>query len=84
MPMYVFTCRECGPFELTRPMAQAGGAAYCPACHREARRVFTPPGLARLATPMRRALETEEASAHEPQVVTRKTGRPLPRPHRAS
>jgi hypothetical protein len=39
--------------------------------------VFTPPRLTRLATPVRRALETEEASAHEPRVVTGKRGRPL-------
>jgi putative FmdB family regulatory protein len=79
MPVYVFTCRECGSFELSRPMAEAGAAAYCPACHGEARRVFTPPSLRRLAMPMRRALEKEEASAHEPRVVTEKSGRPLRR-----
>jgi hypothetical protein len=28
---------------------------------------------------MRRVLEKEEASAHEPRVVTEKRGRPLPR-----
>jgi hypothetical protein len=27
---------------------------------------------------VRRVLETEEASAHEPRVVTQKAGRPLP------
>jgi hypothetical protein len=43
--------------------------------------VFTPPRLTRLATPVRRALETEEASAHEPRVVAEKRGRPL-RQHR--
>ena len=79
MPVYVFTCGECGPFELSRPMADAGRGAHCPVCLREARRVFTPPGLTRLATGLRRALETEEASACEPRVTTRKSGRPLPR-----
>jgi putative FmdB family regulatory protein len=82
MPVYVFSCRDCGPFELSRPMAETGNAAHCPICLREARRIFTPPGLARLATPVRRVLETEEASAHEPRVVTQKRGRPLPR-HRS-
>jgi putative FmdB family regulatory protein len=77
MPVYVFACAECGPFELARPMAQASSRACCPECRREARRVFTPPRLARLATPMRRAMETEEASAHQPRVVTEKQGRPL-------
>jgi putative FmdB family regulatory protein len=77
MPVYVFACHECGPFELTRPMAEAGSRACCPTCQREARRVFTPPRLTRLAAPMRRAMETEEASAHEPRVVTEKHGRSL-------
>ena len=78
MPRYVFSCRDCGSFELTRPMADTGRAAHCPSCLREARRIFTPPRLVRLATGVRRALETEEASAHEPRVVTQKHGRPLP------
>ena len=82
MPVYVFTCHECGTFELSRPMSETGKAAQCPVCLREARRVFTPPGLTRLARPVRQALETEEASAHEPRVVTEKPGRPLPR-HRS-
>jgi putative FmdB family regulatory protein len=77
MPVYVFTCHECGTFELSRPMAETGKAAQCPTCLREARRVFTPPGLMRLAAPVRQALETEEASAHEPRVTTQKSGRPL-------
>jgi putative FmdB family regulatory protein len=77
MPVYVFACQECGSFELARPMAEASSRACCPTCEREARRVFTPPRLARLAAPMRRALDTEEASAHEPRVVTEKRGRPL-------
>ena len=81
MPVYVFACDEDGSFELARPMAEANSRACCPTCQREARRVFTPPRLTRLAAPMRRALETEEASAHEPRVATEKRGRPL-RQHR--
>ncbi|HEY7144979.1 MAG TPA: zinc ribbon domain-containing protein [Streptosporangiaceae bacterium] len=78
MPVYVFSCRDCGTFELSRPMADAGDAARCPACRGESRRVFTPPGLARLDRPVRRVLENEEASAHEPEVVSQRRGRPLP------
>jgi len=51
MPVYVFTCHECGSFELARPMTEASSRACCPTCEREARRVFTPPHLARLAAP---------------------------------
>lgn len=79
MPVYVFTCHECGTFELSRPMAETGKAAQCPICLREARRIFTPPGLTRPARPVRQARETEEASAHEPRVVMEKPGHPLPR-----
>lgn len=77
MPVYVFACHECGSFELTRPIAEANSRACCPTCQRQAKRVFTPPRLTSLAAPMRRALETEEASAHEPRVVSEKRGRPL-------
>jgi putative FmdB family regulatory protein len=81
VPLYAFTCEGCGPFELVRPMAEASAAAACPACGAEARRLFTPPGLALVARPARRALELEEKSAHEPDVVTEKRGRPMPHRH---
>ena len=80
MPVYVFACPVCGRFELTRPMARVAEEARCPDCRHEARRVFTPPSLPALTSGVRRALETEEASAHEPAVVTQKRGRPVPRP----
>jgi putative FmdB family regulatory protein len=81
VPLYAFTCEGCGPFELVRPMAVASASAAGPACGAEARRVFTPPGLARFARPARRALDLEEKSAHEPDVVTEKRGRPMPHRH---
>jgi putative FmdB family regulatory protein len=84
VPIYAYTCAGCGPFELVRPMAESGSAARCPTCEIEARRVFTPPGLARLATPVRSALELEEKSAHEPVVTAEKRGRPLPHRHAAA
>jgi putative FmdB family regulatory protein len=81
MPLYPFMCEGCGPFELARPVAEAGAAAACPSCGAGARRVYSPPGLALLAKPMRRALDREERSAHEPDVATTKAGRPLPHRH---
>jgi putative FmdB family regulatory protein len=83
VPLYAFMCDGCGPFDVDRPMAEASAAAACPTCGEEARRVFTPPGLALLARPMRRALDLEEKSAHEPEVVTEKRGRPMPHRHDA-
>jgi putative FmdB family regulatory protein len=81
MALYAFACAGCGPFELARPMAQAAEPACCPRCGAPARRVFTPPGLALLAKPLRRALDAEDRSAHEPDVVTERRGRPLPHVH---
>lgn len=84
MPIYAYTCAGCGPFDVMRTMAEVGAPARCPECGSEARRVFSPPGLALLATPVRRALDMEEKSAHEPEVVSEKRGRPLPHRHTPS
>ena len=81
MPVYAFTCAGCGLFDVVRPMAQVGAPARCPACGGDARRVFTPPGVTLLARRVHRALDMEEKSAHEPEVVSQKRGRPLPHWH---
>jgi putative FmdB family regulatory protein len=81
VPIYAFTCGPCGPFEVTRTVAEAGDPASCPTCGEDARRVFTPPGIALLAQPVRRLLDLEQKSAHEPAVVSEKTGRPRPHTH---
>jgi putative FmdB family regulatory protein len=84
MPVYAFSCAACGGFELRRPMAQAAEPASCPACGTDARRVFHPPGLARLARPVRGMLDMEEKSAHEPAVVTEKRGRARAHAHEST
>jgi putative FmdB family regulatory protein len=83
VPIYAFTCAGCGSFEVWRPVVQAGApaSASCPGCGCEGRRVFSPPGLALLSRPLRRTLDYEEKSAHEPDVVAGKRGRPLPHKH---
>lgn len=84
MPVYAFTCAACGPFDVVRPMVEAGAPADCPSCGGDARRVFSPPGLVLLAAPVRRALDLQEKSAHEPDVVMQKRGRPMPHRHAPS
>jgi putative FmdB family regulatory protein len=84
MPVYAFTCEGCGHFDVIRPMAEAGEPARCPGCGSDARRGFIPPGIALLARPVRRALDIEEKSAHEPEVVSEKSGRPTPHRHAPS
>jgi putative FmdB family regulatory protein len=81
VPVYAFSCGDCGSFEVVRPMAEASRRASCPDCGEAARRVYTPPGLTHIAAPLRRALDGEEKSAHEPAVVSQKQGRPMPHGH---
>lgn len=81
MPVYAFACDRCGGFDVVRPMAEATVPATCPACGSRARRVFTPPGLRTLSPAVRTGREMEEKSAHEPDLVATKRGRPLPHRH---
>jgi putative FmdB family regulatory protein len=81
VPLYAFACGRCGPFEAFRPVQEAAAAAVCPGCGAPARRRYTPPGIALMARPLRHARDREERSAHEPEVVGRKAGRPLPHRH---
>ena len=84
MPLYAFSCATCGGFDMTPPRRRRRRPGGVPDCGRQGRRVFTPPGLARLATPLRGALDREEKSAHAPEVVSQKRGRPMPHAHGAS
>jgi putative FmdB family regulatory protein len=81
MPIYAFDCRMCGPFDVVRGMVDASLPAACPSCGEESRRVYTPPGLALMPGPLRRARDHEEKSAHEPDVVAERRGRPMPHRH---
>jgi putative FmdB family regulatory protein len=81
VPIYAFTCPGCGPFDVSRAVADAGAPASCPNCGALARRVFSPPGLALLRKPVRGLLDLEEKSAHAPEVVAHKSGRALPHKH---
>jgi putative FmdB family regulatory protein len=81
VPIYEFTCARCGTFDVARSVSEVAEPARCPGCGDAGRRRFTPPGVALLSTPVRRGLELEERSAHEPAVVSNKHGRPLGHRH---
>jgi putative FmdB family regulatory protein len=70
MATYSYRCAGCGPFDVIRPIGRALPAEPCAMCGDQARRVFTAPMLARTSAPLARALRAQEASAHEPRVVT--------------
>lgn len=69
MPSYRYRCDGCGPFEVRRSLTEPDTGQCCPACDRRARRVFEAPAVRGMASGMRRALEAQERSAHQPAVV---------------
>jgi putative FmdB family regulatory protein len=78
VPVYAFECAPCGPFELIRSIGERSTPAPCPTCGAEGRRVYSPPGLTRTPAGLSRLRDTEERSAHEPDVVAQPTGAKLP------
>lgn len=70
MVIYQYRCARCGPFDLALPMGGARPESRCTRCDGTARRVYTAPALTRPGAPLTRALDAQEASRHEPQVVS--------------
>jgi putative FmdB family regulatory protein len=70
MATYQYRCPGCGTFDVIRPMGRALPEEPCETCDRQARRLYTAPMLPRTSVPLARALRAQEASAHEPRVVT--------------
>ncbi|MGY1495224.1 FmdB family zinc ribbon protein [Streptomyces sp. QTS52] len=70
MATYQYRCPGCGTFDVIRPMGRALSEEPCETCGHQAHRVFTAPMLPRTPLPLSRALRAQEASAHEPRVVT--------------
>jgi putative FmdB family regulatory protein len=82
MPLYQFSCENCGPFECWRPLAEASVPMICPECQAIARRVYTTPGLVKTPPALARALYRSEKSAYEPDVLRRE--RPAPQEEKPS
>jgi putative FmdB family regulatory protein len=69
MPTYAYECRSCGPFDAQRLIADADEPLLCTQCGEPARRRFAAPAFRR-ASPLTRALDAQDRSAHAPDVVT--------------
>ncbi len=77
MPLYEFRCNDCGSFDRAFPMTTVPDALACPACGvAAARRPGGSPG--RGSSPIARAVEATQRSAHEPGLVRQ----PPPRANR--
>ena len=70
MAIYEYRCEDDGGFELIRPLGTQPGSAPCPACGREAPRLFSAPMLTRSPRAVVAAIDHAEKSRHEPEVVT--------------
>ncbi|MBM4259628.1 MAG: zinc ribbon domain-containing protein [Deltaproteobacteria bacterium] len=68
MPIYEFSCRSCGLFEVQRSVREATTSVPCPSCHASASRVLSAPVL----MPTSRAAQRQRTSGTPPQVVQRR------------
>ena len=70
MAIYDYRCDRDGAFDVTRPLGAAPASMACPACASEAARVFSSPMLSLAPRALVAALDHEEKTRHEPDVVT--------------
>ena len=68
MPVYDYLCPECGPFEVSRPMAEYKLPHDCPACGFSSSRITSAPQLNIMPGSLRKAHARNEKSAHAPKV----------------
>ena len=70
MAIYEFRCERDGAFDVTLPIGTAPASIACPVCAGEAGRVFSSPMLSLASPEIMGALEHEEKTRYEPDVVT--------------
>jgi putative FmdB family regulatory protein len=77
MPLYNYECRRHGTFSDWFSMSESENPTPCPVCGKLARRSVSAPYLG-IDSGLREAHGTNEKSAHEPRVVRRRRGDPIP------
>lgn len=70
MPVYDFTCENCGDFRELRTINERNDPTTCPTCSRVGRRLILAPNLALMNPIKRKATAINEKSRHEPRVST--------------
>ncbi|MBX3743366.1 MAG: zinc ribbon domain-containing protein [Akkermansiaceae bacterium] len=68
MPVYDFTCGDCGDFREVRSIDERNNPARCPDCRKAARRMILAPNLGLMNPVARKASAVNEKSRHEPRV----------------
>lgn len=88
MPVYAYSCAECGPFECRRAVEQSSDPLTCPRCTTPARRLYTAPATPSRVGALGAGSDRERATIRramsgEPTHTGRPSGTPVPRqPHR--
>jgi putative FmdB family regulatory protein len=70
MAIYEYRCGSHGVFEVLRPIGTAPASVACAVCAGESIRVFSNPMVSFAPRALVAALDHEEKSRHEPEVVT--------------
>jgi putative FmdB family regulatory protein len=68
--IYEYRCERDGAFEVNRPIGTAPTSIACPACAGDAGRVFSRPMVSLAPRALVAALDHEEKTRHEPELVT--------------
>ncbi|WP_340151489.1 zinc ribbon domain-containing protein [uncultured Sneathiella sp.] len=67
MPIYRYSCENCGPFDDMAHISDYAKPGCCPTCGANAPRMMSAPRLAIMEAGTRHAHATNEKSAHEPK-----------------
>lgn len=74
MPIYEYKCPQCGVFERQYPMSQTPKTVPCASCNMNAHKILSAVGLSRLNSAHAQIIDSTQASAHQPQVVSGRLG----------
>jgi putative FmdB family regulatory protein len=70
MAIYEYRCETDGLFEVLRPIGTAPASVACPECASESMRVFSNPMVSFAPRALVAALDHEQKTRYEPDVVT--------------
>jgi putative FmdB family regulatory protein len=74
--IYEYRCERDGSFEVTLPIGTAPASIACPECANEAERVFSSPMVSFAPRELVAALDHEEKTRTDPDIVTSLPRRP--------
>ncbi|SFU16093.1 FmdB family zinc ribbon protein [Sedimentitalea nanhaiensis] len=72
MPIYTYTCNDCGTFDTWRTIVDATNEINCPICTKPSPRQVALPGLNLMNSTLRGYMSRSEKSGNEPRVVNKK------------